>query len=79
MSTQLQDCRATVPERFQGQRDCYLMGYRAGREMNGGFRLNLEAMRYEPVTELSAEGLAAWTEGFRAGFIQRREAGEILR
>jgi hypothetical protein len=68
-----------VPAQFAGAEDAFRVGYRAGREVQGRYRLNIEAMRYEPLDAISDMELEAWTEGFRIGYVARRAAGEPLR
>jgi hypothetical protein len=69
----------SVPSWFAAHAEPYRSGYRAGRSLEGGYRLNMDAMRYEPADLLPEAELAAWMEGFRVGYLERRAAGEPLR
>lgn len=66
----------SIPGSFRAHEGAFRRGYRAARQRDGGYRVNLEAMRYEPEEPMGEAEFAAWTEGFRAGFLARREAGE---
>jgi hypothetical protein len=66
----------SVPTHLRPHEGAFMRGYRAARHRDGAYRVNLVAMQYEPEEPMGEAEFAAWTEGFRAGFLDRRAAGD---
>lgn len=68
--------RIPVPSEHRPFATEYRRGYAAGVWMEGGFRTNLSAMRYERDEPLTGDALGAWNAGFLDGFLARRRNPE---